>query len=258
MADLEPGLTVGKCPARGQAGVHDSREVFGIQQPNNVLAALLRIVNRDARVLLFHYSSHGFFERQVGWQRKDIVTRHHDLADGQVTQFQGVVHHLFLGFRQQADSATGRDNEFQFFRRVDSTFPHGARAEAAQDEIGRLGHEEQERTHYGDEEVHGAGYGKRNSLRFLQGQRFRHQFTKEDVHVGNHHKGQSGCYPVSVKARIRDVLHPRHQNGRERAFAHPSQGQTGESHAELDSRQKFIEPLLEPLDDPGAHAALLD
>ncbi len=53
-------------------------------------------------------------------------------------------------------------------------------------------------------------------------------------------------------------MHPRHQNGCDRALAHPSQSKAGESDAELYRRQEFIEPLLEPLDDPGANAALLD
>ena len=89
---------------------------------DDVFRALLRVVNRNAGVLLFDDAPHGFFERHVGRKRKNIRPRHHDLAHGEIGKLEGAMDHIFLHRRQEPDATAGCDHEFQFFWRMDSAF----------------------------------------------------------------------------------------------------------------------------------------
>src|SRR5579862_4914101 len=84
----------------------------------NVLRPTLRIVNWNARMLFFGYSSEGFFQRQIARKRENIRPRNHGFTDGNVLQFQCAMNHFFLERRYLAELPAGGDDQLQLIGRV--------------------------------------------------------------------------------------------------------------------------------------------
>src|SRR5438045_2557873 len=62
-----------------QAG--PTHQVLGVEHSDDVFWAALRVIDGNARVLLFDYASQGFFQGEVAGERKNVRARDHDLAD---------------------------------------------------------------------------------------------------------------------------------------------------------------------------------
>src|SRR5260370_39542640 len=111
--------------------VHEAREVLRIKEADNALFALLRIVHRNARVLLFTNPSHSFFKRQINGKREHVVARYHDPAPGEIREFQGAVDHLLFGLWQQAKPAAGGDDQLELVGRMSAAIAPQTRTESA-------------------------------------------------------------------------------------------------------------------------------
>ena len=87
---------------RSQTQARPAHEVFGVKHSDNVFGAALRIIDRNARVLIVDHARQRFVEREVGGQRENSRPRHHHLPGGDVVEFERVEQHFFLRGRKLA------------------------------------------------------------------------------------------------------------------------------------------------------------
>ena len=192
-------------PEIAEAQPHPAHEVFVVEHADNVLRAALRIVDRNARVLAFDHACQSLVELQVGGQRKNVGTRHHDFAHGDAVEFDGAVDHLFLKLGNLAELAAGGDDEFEFVGRVDGASAAGRlRTKHPQNQATGAAHEEQDGARKGEEGLHGRGHGESDLLGALQGQSLRHQFAEDHVHVGDQAEGDGDGDGVGVDGGVRN------------------------------------------------------
>ena len=76
------------------AEAHPAHEIFGVEDSDDVFGAALRIVDGDAGVLLVDDAGQGIVEVEVGGQGKNSGARDHDLAGGDVVEFERVEEHF--------------------------------------------------------------------------------------------------------------------------------------------------------------------
>ena len=79
-----------------------------------MLRPALRVVNRDAGVLAFDNTGQRLIEAEVSGQRENVRAGDHDFANRNAVQFNGVVNHLFLKFRNLSELAAGGNNQLEF------------------------------------------------------------------------------------------------------------------------------------------------
>ncbi len=151
----------------------------------------LDVVDGDAGVLLLDDAGAGAFDGHVGGEREDLAARRHDLADGDVVEFDGAVDDLFLEGGKQAHAAGGRGDELELFGRVHGAFAGERRAEETQDEGGGAVHQADGGTRHADEDVHGAGDGEGDALGALQGEGLWDEFAEEEFEVGDGAKART-------------------------------------------------------------------
>src|SRR6202158_1828439 len=94
----------------------------------------LRVIYRDARVLLVDDAGQRFIQAQVGGQGKNSGPRHHHLTRGNGVEFERVEQHLFLGGGELSGGARGGNDQLQFVWGVNRAVPDVVGADGAQDE----------------------------------------------------------------------------------------------------------------------------
>ena len=104
---------------------------------------LLGSIYRNSGVLFLDDASQSIVEREIAGQRKNVGTWHHDFADGDVFQFQGVMDHFFLEGRDLAELSAGGHDQLEFVRRVDWTLANFRRTEYPQNRTRRPAHHEE-------------------------------------------------------------------------------------------------------------------
>ena len=158
-------------------------------------------------MLAFDYAVEGFVEREIGGQGKNIRTGHHDFADGDAVEFDGVVDHFLLRLGNLAELAAGGDDELEFVGRVDGAAAAGfAGAEEPQDQAAGAAHEKKHGAGEGEERFHGRGHGEGDLLGALQGESLGHEFAEEDVQVGDQAEGDDDGDAVGVDGGVRNFV----------------------------------------------------
>ena len=102
-------------------------------------------------MLLFHDLGHGFIQWHVRGERENLVPGHHDLAHGGMAKLKRVVDHFLFGFRQQAKTAAGGNDQLELVSGVGAAFTPEPRSKAAQHQVGGPVHDHQERMGQGHE-----------------------------------------------------------------------------------------------------------
>ena len=108
LAEGEAGVAVAAEREGDGAEVHEARDVFGIDDADDVVRAGVGIVDGDAGVLLLNDAGGGLLERHIGWEREDVAARGHNLADGDVVELDGAMDDLFLKDGEKSHAARGR------------------------------------------------------------------------------------------------------------------------------------------------------
>ena len=241
-----------------QTEAHPAHEIFGVKDADDVLGAARRVVDGDAGVLLVDDAGESLVEREVGGEREDAGARDHDLAGGDVVEFERVEQHLFLGGGDLAGAAGGADDEAKLVGRVHGAVADLAGAEGAEDESGGAAHERDERAGDGEEEIHGSGDGESHTFGALEGERLGDEFAEGDVQGGDEHEGDGNGNGVRVKSGVGDLANPAFDEAGEDRLAEPTEGQAGDGDAELNSVDDPGKLLVELENDAGADAAVFD
>jgi hypothetical protein len=130
-------------------------------------------------------------------------------------------------------------------------------AEKAQNQASGLAHEEEKRPGDCQEAFHGRGYSQCDLLGALQGQSLGHEFTQQNVQVGDQTESDHHGDAVGVYGCVRDLvdkLQPFYET-RDHGLANPAQSQANHGNAELDAIYYFVEMLVKALHDASAGAA---
>ena len=135
-----------------------AHQVLGVQHPDNVFGAALRVVNGNSRMLIFNNFAESVIKRHVTRKGKDIRACNHNLAHSNVVQFQCVVDHLLLSGGNLPKLPAGSNDKFEFIRRVDGALPQLPRAKQAQHAACCSAHQENHRAGQGQEHVHRRSY----------------------------------------------------------------------------------------------------
>ena len=241
-----------------EAQPRPTHQVLGVKHADNMFGTTLRIVDRDARVLIVDHPRQGFVQVQVGGQRKDSGPRHHHLTRGDVVEFERIQQHLFLRGRELAGVVRGGYDELEFVGGVNRAVADLAGAEGAQDETSRAAHANGQGAGDGQEDVHGRGDRQGNPLGPLQGERLRNQFAEDHVQAGDHHEGDRDGDGMSVDQRVRHASDPALEQSRQNRLAQPAQGQAGDGDSQLHAVDDAAELLVKFEDGAGAHAVGFD
>jgi len=158
--------------------VHETGDVFGVDDANDVFEAGCRIVDGDAGVLLLHDTSGGLLDQHVCGEGEDLAARGHDLANGDVVELDGAVDDLLLKDGEEAHAARSCSDELQLLRGVDRALATQRRAEEFEDKRGGAVHQLHDRASDADEDVHGAGDCEGNAFGALEGERFGDEFAE--------------------------------------------------------------------------------
>ena len=99
---------------RGWPEEHESSQVFGIDNADDMFRAEGLVVDRDARMQQFDHPRTGFFNEHIRRQRKDFLPRRHDFANRDIVQFQSAMNQrlLELGEHAHAPGCGGEKLEF--------------------------------------------------------------------------------------------------------------------------------------------------
>ena len=208
-----------------------------------------------------HHPGQRFFQREVGAQRENIGARHHQLANGRIVQFQGIVDHFFLEFRNLAKTAAGGHDQLELVRRVHHAPPAAAELagpEHFQRKAARFAHDKKERTSDFQKDVHGRGYCQGDTLGSLQGQGLGYQLAQDDVQVRNQEEGDDDGDGVGIHRDVGDPAQEFFEQPSQRRLADPAQAEAGDGDAQLDSIDDLVQVLVQPLDNAGADAAGFD
>src|ERR1700728_2003379 len=259
LADLHAGDARGCGLAEiAEAQAHPAHEVFVIKHADDVFRTALRVEDRDARVLAFHHASQRVVEQKVSWQRKNIRPRHHYLFDGNVVEFDGVVNHLFLKFRNLAKLAAGGDDELELVRRVDSAPPPGVlSAEETKYQAARPAHDKKNGPRNRKKSLHRRSHREGDVLGALQGQSLGHELAQQHVHVSDQAERDNDGDRVRINLGVghaMDKLHAFHQP-RNHGLTDPAQGEADDGDSQLNAVHDFIQMLVETLDDAATNAS---
>ena len=169
--------------------------------------------------------------------------------------------HLFLEFGNLAELAAGGHDQFEFVGRMNGASAAGRLgAEQPQYQAAGASHEEQQRAGDSEESLHGRGDGQGDLLGALQGQRLRHQFAENHVHVGDQAEGDPDGDRMGINSRVRhflDEAHAFHQAGDHR-LADPAKGEADHGDAKLDAVDDFVEMAVQALHDARTNASRCD
>src|SRR6202007_1827262 len=95
---------VSKASTGRSAEVHESGDVFRVDDADDVIWSAHRVIYRDARMQFFHDARAGCFDQHVGREREDALPGCHDLARWNLIDFDGAVYERFLKLWQHADA----------------------------------------------------------------------------------------------------------------------------------------------------------
>ena len=143
----------------GRSEEDQAGEVFGVDDADDVLGAAGLVVDRHAGAHMFDDLGAGRFDRQVRGQRKDLLPRGHDLADGHILQFQGAMDERLLKPGQNAHAPGGCGDELELVGRVDLGALGERNIEAAQNDGRRVLEQPHRGAGHGHEDEHGRGDG---------------------------------------------------------------------------------------------------
>ena len=243
--------------------MHEAGDIFGVGNADDVLGAVGGFVDGDAGVLLFDDAGAGLFDGEVGGEGEDFAARGHDLADGDVVEFDGSVDDLLLKDGEKAHAAGGGGDEFEFFRGVDRAFAAEGRAEEFEDDACGVVQQIHDGAGDADEDVHGAGDGEGDAFCSLEGEGLRDEFAEEDFEVSDEREGDDDGDGVCVNDCMRrEDVEPRFGEVEDgvgyRGFADPAEGEPGYGDSELDGGEELVDGVLELESGAGAGAPKSD
>src|SRR5271170_6523674 len=96
IADGEAGFAFATHGERDGAEVHQSGDVLGVDDADEILWTMRGLIDGDARVLLLDDAGGGLLERHVGGEGEDLAAGSHNLADCDVVELDGAMDDLFL------------------------------------------------------------------------------------------------------------------------------------------------------------------
>lgn len=235
--------------------MHEAGEILRVENADDVLWTERGVIDGHAGVLLVDDACGGALDGHVRWEGEDAATRRHDLAHGDVAEFDGAMDDLLLENRKQAATACGRGDELDLLRGMDVAFAGERNAEEAQNKGSGGLHKLDCGTGDADEDVHRSGDGQGNAFAALHGQTFRDLFAEEDFEVRDagegYDRGDAMRVEIDMTRDERDCVHPRdtcedlEDDVRESRFAYPAEGKRGERDAKLVGGEKLVHIAFE-------------
>ena len=157
-------------------------------------------------MLLLDHGGQHLVERGIHRHRNDVVARHHDFANRNVVEIEHAVDHVFLHFGQMTQAAARADDQFQLLRRVPAAalpLPH---AQGARDGRARLFDHPHEWLGDAVEDQQRRRHGRRQPVRFFDGQILRNHFADHHVKVRHHQERQHETDGVQHSSRVTGVM----------------------------------------------------